>query len=139
MQPWRGVTLWGEAGWSFSYLHKKTVAPITGAASRIRARSARGIGAESSGLFGETNADGVFVSRFDNDFLVYSQNKFGWTLAPTADADSLELEPDDGCAPLGMGQHDRARPRPSLPRARNAEIGAVFGECASGQLHRHER
>ena len=81
MQPWRGATLWGEAGYSFSYLHETSRGPdYRGGISYMRAFG-KGIGAESSGLFGEATADGVFVSRFDNDFLLYSQNKFGWTLA----------------------------------------------------------
>ena len=33
----------------------------------------------SHGLFAETNDDGVFVSRFHNDMLVYSQNRTGYT------------------------------------------------------------
>lgn len=81
-QPLRGVTLWGEAGWSFSYLHKEH----TGSDFRGGISYARGVGqnldSSKSGLFGETTADGVFVSRFDNDFLVYSQNRFGWTFQP---------------------------------------------------------
>jgi Tfp pilus assembly protein PilF len=81
-QPVRGVTLWGEAGWSFSYLHQANRgADYRGGVSYGRAFG-KGIGAESSGFFGETTADGVFISRFDNDFLVYSQNKVGWTFAP---------------------------------------------------------
>jgi Tfp pilus assembly protein PilF len=81
MQPWRGATLWGEAGYSFSYLHQSSRGPdYRGGISYMRAFG-KGIGGESSGFFGEATADGVFVSRFDNDFLVYSQNKFGWTLA----------------------------------------------------------
>jgi hypothetical protein len=39
---------------------------------------------ESHGWFGETANDGVFVSRFDNNFLVYSQNKAGFTLPGAA-------------------------------------------------------
>ena len=85
MQPWRGATLWGEAGYSFSYLHETAVALIIVAASRTLRGFGKGSVAESSGFFGETTADGVFISRFENDFLLYSQNKFGWTLAATAD------------------------------------------------------
>ncbi|MEO8025874.1 MAG: hypothetical protein ABI823_05355, partial [Bryobacteraceae bacterium] len=35
----------------------------------------------SRGFFAETNNDGVFVSRFDNDVLIYSQNRAGYTFA----------------------------------------------------------
>jgi hypothetical protein len=34
---------------------------------------------ETGGPFFETNEDAIFVSRFDNDFLVYSQNRAGYT------------------------------------------------------------
>ena len=81
-QPLRGVTLWGEAGWSFSYLHEANRgSDFRGGISYARSIGYN-LGSEKSGLFGETTADGVFVSRFDNDFLVYSQNKVGWTFEP---------------------------------------------------------
>jgi hypothetical protein len=35
------------------------------------------------GLFAETNDDGIFVSRFGNDTLLYSQNRAGYTLRST--------------------------------------------------------
>ena len=34
----------------------------------------------AQGLFAETNDDGIFVSRFENDTLLYSQNRTGYTL-----------------------------------------------------------
>ena len=34
----------------------------------------------SHGLFAETSLDGVFISRFANDSLLYSQNRAGYTL-----------------------------------------------------------
>jgi tetratricopeptide (TPR) repeat protein len=37
-------------------------------------------GGEAPGWFAETHDDGIFVSRFDNDFLVYSQNQTGYTM-----------------------------------------------------------
>jgi Flp pilus assembly protein TadD len=81
-QPLRGLTLWGEAGWSFSYLHKEnTGADYRGGVSYARSFG-RNLESPRSGLFGETTADGVFISRFENDFLLYSQNRFGWTLLP---------------------------------------------------------
>ena len=43
------------------------------------------IRSENPGLFFETNADGVFVSRFGNDFLTYSQNRAG-SLRPPLDS-----------------------------------------------------
>jgi hypothetical protein len=38
-----------------------------------------GIAAETGGLFFESNADAVFVSRFGNDFLAYGQTRVGIT------------------------------------------------------------
>jgi len=35
--------------------------------------------AESGGWFNETTADAVFISRFDNDFINYAQNRTGYT------------------------------------------------------------
>jgi Tfp pilus assembly protein PilF len=82
LQAARGLTLWAEAGRSFSYLHRQhRGADYRGGIAYIRGFG-RSLDAESSGFFGELSGDGVFVSRFDNDFLVYSQNRFGWTVHP---------------------------------------------------------
>ncbi len=40
----------------------------------------RTLGGERAGGFAETTADGVFVSRFGNDFLVYNQSRAGYTV-----------------------------------------------------------
>ena len=37
---------------------------------------------ESSGWFADTTLDGVFLSRFGNDFLVYDQSRFGYAFGP---------------------------------------------------------
>ena len=37
----------------------------------------------AKGLFFETNEDAVYISRFHNDMLFYTQNRAGYTLAPT--------------------------------------------------------
>ena len=34
---------------------------------------------KTGGLFFESNNDAIFVSRFDNDFLFYTQNRVGYT------------------------------------------------------------
>src|SRR5713226_6902271 len=80
---WHGVMAWAEAGEAISYLGKH---PGVGAMMpdyRGGVAFARGWGhhirSEKPGLFFETNADGVFVSRFGNDFLTYSQNRAGFT------------------------------------------------------------
>jgi Tfp pilus assembly protein PilF len=81
-QPWRGATVWGEAGWSFSYLHDQNRGPDYRGGLSYAKGLGRGISSERSGVFGEMTADVVFVSRFENDLLIYSQNRIGWTMAP---------------------------------------------------------
>jgi hypothetical protein len=74
---------WAEAGRSLSYLDRGLgVGRITpdyrGGISFFRGLG-HGIGGESPGWFVETNADGIFVSRYGNDFLLYAQMRSGWT------------------------------------------------------------
>ena len=75
---WHGVMGWGEAGTAAGYLTGHIMQDYRGGASFTK-----GFGhmlkSETGGLFFETNADAIFVSRFDNDFLVYSQNRVGYT------------------------------------------------------------
>jgi Tfp pilus assembly protein PilF len=81
---WHGATGWFEAGEMFRY------SPTPGNAGRAvpdyrgGISFARGIGGllarGSRGWFAETNDDGIFVSRFGNDLLLYSQNRTGYTL-----------------------------------------------------------
>ena len=80
---WHGMMGWAEAGEAVSYLGAH---PGVGEAMpdyRGGVSFARGWGhsirSEKPGLFFETNADGVFISRFDNDFLTYTQNRAGFT------------------------------------------------------------
>jgi len=80
---WHGVMAWAEAGEAISYLGKRPGAGAMMPDYRGGVAFARGWGhsirSEKPGLFFETNADGVFVSRFGNDFLTYSQNRAGFT------------------------------------------------------------
>jgi len=75
---WHGLLGWAEAGSSVGYLTDHIMPDYRGGASFTK-----GFGhllkSETSGLFFETNDDAIFVSRFDNDFLLYSQNRFGYT------------------------------------------------------------
>lgn len=81
--PWPGLTLWGEAGQAASYLRRPDaprMAPdYRGGVALVRGFGSL-LGGEAPGLFLETSADGVFVSRFQNDVLVYWQNRYGYTL-----------------------------------------------------------
>jgi len=46
----------------------------------------------SHGRFAETNDDGVFVSRFSNDSLLYSQNRAGYTFRSTESFGGFHLQ-----------------------------------------------
>ena len=80
---YKGLMAWGEAGVALSYLRRtdqtSRMRPDSrGGASFTRARG-RLLGAESPGWFYENHEDGVFVSRFNNTMLFYTQNKIGYT------------------------------------------------------------
>jgi Tfp pilus assembly protein PilF len=83
---WHGVMAWGEAGEAMSYLGKHPGTSGMTPDFRGGIAFARGWGhhirSEKPGPFFETNADGVFLSRFGNDFLTYSQNRLGFTPRP---------------------------------------------------------
>ncbi len=78
-----GITLWGEAGESFSYLKSppagvpRAAPDYRGGLNWTRARGAS-LGGEESGSFWETNLDVVYISRFNNDVLAYFQFRPGY-------------------------------------------------------------
>ena len=81
--PWHGATGWFEAGESMRY--DPTVADPGRLVPDYRGgvTYAKGFGnllnRGMHGFFAETNDDGIFVSRFSNDSLLYSQNRTGYT------------------------------------------------------------
>jgi len=80
---WRGATAWGEAGNAIRYTggnNRGRMVPDYRGGISYGAGRGRLLGAKKSGWFAETHDDGVFVSRFGNDFLVYVQNQTGYTL-----------------------------------------------------------
>ena len=77
-QSWRGATGWFEAGTSINYLAGAPVADYRGGVSYSRTIGTS-LASEHSGWFVETLADSVFVSRFDNDLLNYTQTRAGYT------------------------------------------------------------
>ena len=89
-QSWHGATGWFEAGESFHFrpapLDVSTATPdYRGGVSFTRAIVRDGARAIARGSvlghwFAETNDDLVYVSRFDNDTLIYSQNRLGHDL-----------------------------------------------------------
>ena len=44
----------------------------------------RPLGGEAKGWFADGTVDGVFVSRFNNDFMVYTQARGGYSLGPSS-------------------------------------------------------
>ncbi len=76
--PWRGLMAWFEAGEALRYQipHGETGTALPDYRGGISYTNAlRG----PRRLFAETNDDGVFISRFGNDSLLYSQNRTGRT------------------------------------------------------------
>jgi Flp pilus assembly protein TadD len=84
--PWRGITTWFEGGEAIKYLSKRADVGAMVPDYRGGIAFAKGFGHllnGGKGLFLETNEDAVFVSRFQNDLIIYSQNRAGYTFART--------------------------------------------------------
>jgi Tfp pilus assembly protein PilF len=79
--PWRGITAWAEAGSAISYLKGHMLPDYRAGISTARALGHTLTG-ESPGWFTDTTIDALFVSRFNNDFLVYDQTRLGYTFGP---------------------------------------------------------
>jgi Tfp pilus assembly protein PilF len=93
--PWHGVTGWFEAGEAVKYLPSRTDVGAMIPDYRGGISSAKGFGHlmnSSKGLYFETNDDAVFVSRFQNDMLFYSQNRAGYTLPSAEGAGGLQAQ-----------------------------------------------
>lgn len=93
--PLHGVTGWFEAGTAVNYLTSRTDVGAAIPDYRGGVSYAKGFGHllnGSKGLFFETNEDSVFVSRFQNDMLLYSQNRGGYTFAPTEGCGGLQAQ-----------------------------------------------
>lgn len=94
-RTWRGVTGWFEAGEAMKYLGSRKDVGSMIPDYRGGISYAKGFGhllqPSTHGWFAETNDDGLFVSRFDNDMLLYSQNRGGYTLAPAESGFQAQL------------------------------------------------
>ncbi len=77
---WHSAMAWGEAGSSISYLNHHALPDYRGGVSWSR-NLGRSIYSKESGAFFESNADSVFVSRFDHDLINYAQLRAGFTPA----------------------------------------------------------
>lgn len=87
---WHGLRAWGEAGTAVSYVAATEQNPrfrpdLRGGVAWSHTKG-RNFGGEKRGVFLENTADLVYISRFDNDVLLYSQNRGGYTLVPSGPA-----------------------------------------------------
>lgn len=73
--PWRGVTGWFEAGSAISYTKGHMLPDYRGGLNIARA-------VHRERWFADTNLDAVFISRFGNDLLFYSQSRAGYSVGP---------------------------------------------------------
>jgi Tfp pilus assembly protein PilF len=89
-RTWHGATGWFEAGEQLRYRPTASDHSLMSPDYRGCASYGKGFGhllaTGSRGLFAESNDDAVYVHRFDNDTLFYSQNRTGYTL-PQAETD----------------------------------------------------
>jgi hypothetical protein len=70
---WHGIAGWFEAGSAVSYVTGHMLPDYRGGFSGQWQKMP-----ESSGWFGDTSADALFISRFQNDSLLYSQSRAGY-------------------------------------------------------------
>jgi tetratricopeptide (TPR) repeat protein len=75
--PWHGVTAWGEAGTAVNYLKGHMVPDYRGGVS-----AARALHREGSAWLAEANLDALYMSRFNQDFLLYAQSRAGYNFGP---------------------------------------------------------
>jgi hypothetical protein len=84
-RSWRGLRAWAESGLSVSYLGRTDGNGLRpdhrGGLTAVRSFG-HNIGAPSGGFFAETTGDAVYVSRFDNDAIMYYRVRSGFTLKP---------------------------------------------------------
>ncbi|MGA2272431.1 MAG: tetratricopeptide repeat protein [Bryobacteraceae bacterium] len=83
MLPWHGAGAWFEAGSAMDYATGHILPDYRGGLNYAHGIG-RSLNSESSGWFADTAVDAVFVSRFGNDFLVYDQSRFGYSMGPAA-------------------------------------------------------
>jgi tetratricopeptide (TPR) repeat protein len=84
--PWHSLTLWGEAGTSISYVKGRMLPDY-----RAGLAGSRSFRREGSRWNAAANLDALYVSRFDHDFLIYTQTRAGygwvyWNANATLDA-----------------------------------------------------
>ena len=85
-RPWHGLTGWAEAGTALSYTRLSAAPDYRGGIAY-----AKTIRLHDSRWFAANTLDALYLSRFNKDFLVYSQNRAGygplyWNFNLTVDA-----------------------------------------------------
>jgi tetratricopeptide (TPR) repeat protein len=70
-RSWHGALLWGEAGNAIGYLSHHAVPDYRAGLNYAGSRATR--------WFLDTTADAIFMSRFQNDGLLYLQNRAGYS------------------------------------------------------------
>jgi Tfp pilus assembly protein PilF len=93
---WRGLMGWAEAGSAISYLDRGPQVHRFTPDYRGGLSFGKGfghlLGGEEPGWFFEVNADGIYVSRYGNDLLLYTQTRLGVTPGPIAALDALQTQ-----------------------------------------------
>ena len=79
LPTYKGATVWFEAGRAIPYQGGPGLTDLRGGLSFAKAVHRRK-------LFAETTNDALYVSRFNKDTLVYSQNRLGWTFSDSLQA-----------------------------------------------------
>jgi len=79
LPTWNGATVWFEAGRAIRYEGGAGQTDLRGGLSFAK-------GVNRRRLFAETTDDLLYVSRFNKDTLLYSQNRVGWTLSDSLQA-----------------------------------------------------
>lgn len=84
-KTWQGATGWFEAGEAFHFLPTSQDGSLASPDYRGGVSFARSLAGQLAPhhWFAETNDDFIYVHRFDNDTLLYSQNRFGHDLPGT--------------------------------------------------------
>jgi hypothetical protein len=77
---YHGVTVWGEAGHAFSYQKDRKGGPDYRGGVSLGRGFGHLLGNPKRGALFETNDDAVYLSRFDHDLLLYSQNRLGYSV-----------------------------------------------------------
>jgi tetratricopeptide (TPR) repeat protein len=73
---WHRVTGWFEAGSAVGYVSGHMLPDYRGGVSGQWQKMP-----ESAGWFGDTSADGLYISRFNKDCLLYSQSRAGYAVS----------------------------------------------------------